>query len=182
MSDLKEKKIEGAVVYNGKLLEVHCDKVLCPNNHESTREYINKCKAACVIAETSDNKFILEKQFRYPFNDTLIEFPAGKSDENEDTLITATRELEEETGYKAENIEFLGSFYPSPAYTNEVIDLYYASNLTLKERHLDENEFVEVFMASYQEIEELILNNKITDGKTVTAFYLYTLKKMNKNN
>lgn len=174
---LEEKKIDGTIVFKGHLLEVRKDKVLCPNNHEAFREYINKGKAAAILAKTSDNKFILERQFRYPYHDVMIEFPAGKCDENEDTKNAALRELEEETGYIAENIVYLGSTYPSVAYTNEIIDLYYCSDLKKGNTHLDENEFVDVFFKSEEEIKEMIINGEIKDAKTVHLFSLYLLNK-----
>ncbi len=175
--DLKEKKLNGEIVFNGHLLEVHKDKVLCPNNHESYREYINKGPAACVIAKTNEGKFILEKQFRYPYDDIMIEFPAGKTDKNEDTKVTALRELKEETGYEAKKCIYLGETYPSVAYTNEKIYLYYCEDLTLKETNLDENEFVDVIYKNEDEIKNMILKGEIRDAKTVHAFLLYLLNK-----
>lgn len=175
--DLKEKKINDEIVFKGHLLEVHKDEVLCPNGHKSTREFINKGKAACVIALNNDGKFILERQFRYPYDDVIIEFPAGKSDPNEDGKVTAFRELKEETGYEANTLLYLGSTYPSVAYTNEIIDLYFAKDLKMTETHLDENEFVEVFYKSEDEIKEMIVNGQIKDAKTTHAFLLYLLNK-----
>ncbi len=176
---LEEEKLSGSIVYDGHLLEVHNDEVLCPNGHKSHREYINKCPAACVVAKTSDNLFILEKQFRYPYHDIIIEFPAGKADLNEDPRLTAQRELEEETGYYSDNIIYLGATYPSVAYTNEVIHLFFAKDLIKKETHLDENEFVEVIYKSEEEVIQMIKNGKIRDAKTVHAFTLYLLNKDN---
>ena len=174
--DLEEKKISGEIVYNGKLLEVHKDEILCPNGNKAYREYIEKDPAAAVIAKV-DGKFIFEKQFRYPFHDVLIEIPAGKCDKGEDPINTAKRELEEETGFLAKNIKFLGKCLPSVAYTSEVIHLYYASDLEKTHTHLDENEFVEVFYLTEEEVIEKIKNGEISDAKTVQAFALYLLNK-----
>ncbi len=174
--DLEEKKLNGEIVYKGTLLEVHKDEILCPNGNKAYREYIEKIPAAAVIAKV-DDKFIFEKQFRYPFHDVLIEIPAGKCDENEDPINTAKRELEEETGYLAKNIKFLGKCFPSVAYTSEVIHLYYASELEKTHIHLDENEFVEVFYLSEDEVIEKIKSGEISDAKTVQAFALYLLNK-----
>lgn len=174
---LIEEKIDGEIVFKGTLLEVHKDKILCPNNEISYREYINKGKAAAIMAKTKDNKFILEKQFRYPFHDTIIEFPAGKTEKDEDTKITAIRELEEETGYKASNVIYLGTTFPSVAYTSEAIDLYYCEATSKGETHLDQNEFVEVFYKSEEEIKEMIKSGEIKDSKTAHLFCLYLLNK-----
>lgn len=168
--DLKEKKLDSELIYKGKIIDVYKDKVLCPNGHTSYREYIKHCKASCVIAKTSDGKYLLEKQFRYPYDEVLIEFPAGKCDENEDPIITAKRELEEETGYSSDNIVYLGKIYPTCAYSDEIIYCYYADSLKKSHIHLDENEFVEVFEASYEEIKGMIKSGIIKDAKTIACF------------
>lgn len=176
--DLEEKKIKGEIVFKGHLLEVHKDEIICPNGNKAYREYIDKIPASAVLAKI-DNKFIFEKQYRYPYHDILIEVPAGKCDENEDPKNTALRELEEETGFKANNIKFLGKCFPSVAYTNEVINLYYATDLIKTHTHLDENEFVEVFYLTEEEIIEKIKKGEISDAKTVQIFALYLLNKDN---
>ena len=168
--DLKEKKIESSTIYEGKIIDVYKDKVLCPNGHISYREYIKHCKASCVIAKKENGKYLLERQYRYPYDEVIVEFPAGKCDKGEDPKVTAVRELEEETGYKANSIKYLGKIYPTCAYSDEIIYCYYAENLTLTSKHLDENEFVDVFEASYEEIKEMIKNGKIVDAKTIACF------------
>lgn len=178
--DLKEKKLNGKIVFNGKLLEVHDDEVLCPNGHVSHREFINKGPAACVIPILDDGRIILEKQFRYPYNDIIIEFPAGKAELDEDPKITATRELKEETGYEAKDITFLGVTYPSVAYVNEKIYLYVATGLKKGETHLDENEFVELIYKTEDEISDMIIKGEIRDAKTAHAFLLYLFNKRGK--
>lgn len=172
----EEKTLDGKIVFDGNLLEVHQDDVLCPNGHKSKREYINKIPASAVLAKIGD-KFIFERQFRYPYHTLMIEVPAGKCDPNEDPKNTALRELEEETGYKANNIKFLGKCFPSVAYTNEVINLYYCDDLEKTHTHLDEDEFVEVFLLTEEEIIEKIKNGEICDAKTVQIFALYLLNK-----
>ena len=168
--DLKEKKLESTTLYEGKIIDVYKDKVLCPNGHISYREYIKHCKASCVIAKKDNGKYILEKQYRYPYDEVIIEFPAGKCDLNENPEVTAIRELEEETGYKTNNIKYLGKIYPTCAYSDEVIYCYYADSLEVRKTHLDENEFVEVFEASYDEIKKMIRDGDIKDAKTIACF------------
>ncbi|HKL72993.1 MAG TPA: NUDIX hydrolase [Candidatus Onthovivens sp.] len=177
--DIKEKKIDSEIVFKGKLLEVHKDNILLPNQQRAIREYINKIAASCIIAIKDDGKIILESQFRYPFNNALIEFPAGKCDEGEDSSVTARRELLEEAGYEAKNLEYLGKMYPSPAYTNEVIHLYLATNLIYKKQNLDENEFMNLFEVSEAQLDEMILSGEISDAKTICAWHLYKGKKKN---
>lgn len=174
--DLKEKKLSSKEIYKGKILDLYVDEVMCPNGHKSSRELIRHCKASCVIAKLDNGNFLLEKQYRYPYDEVILEFPAGKCDKGEDPKITALRELEEETGYKANDIEFLGEYYPTCAYTDEIIYLYFASNLVKTKQHLDENEALNVFEVTRDELKELFLNNEIKDGKTQSCYLYYLLR------
>jgi ADP-ribose pyrophosphatase len=174
--DLKEKKLASKSIYKGHIVNLFVDDVLCPNGHKSTREVIRHCKAACVVAKLPNGKYILEKQFRYPYDEVIYEIPAGKTDEGETTLTTAKRELEEETGYRPNKVEFLGTFYPSPAYTDEIIDMYYAEDLVKTEQHLDENEAINLMEVTLDELKDMIKNNEIKDGKTLAAIFEFILK------
>lgn len=167
---LKEKQVSSTLIYKGKIIDVYKDEVICPNGHKSTRELIRHCKASCILAITNEGKVIIERQYRYPYNEVIYEFPAGKCDKEEDPKVTALRELEEETGYKTNNIKYLGKIYPTCAYSDEVIYCYYADSLEVRKTHLDENEFVEVFEASYDEIKKMIRDGDIKDAKTIACF------------
>ena len=175
---LKEKQISSESIYKGKIIDVYKDKVICPNGHESTRELIRHCKASCIMAFTSDNKLLIERQYRYPYDEVIYEFPAGKCDKDEDPLVTAKRELEEETGYYANNIVYLGKMYPSCAYTDEVIYLYLATSLEKRKQHLDEDEALNIFEMSLDEVIKLVKSGEIKDAKTLCALtYYFTLNK-----
>ncbi len=174
--DLKEKKLSSELIYKGKIIDVYKDKVVCPNGHESVREYVSHCRASCVMALTDDGKFLVEKQYRYPYDEVIFEFPAGKCDKEEDPLITAKRELEEETGYLANRIEFLGEIYPSCAYTNEIIYCYFATNLAKTSQYLDENEALEIYEYTLPEINDLIKKGEIKDAKTIACLAFLNAK------
>ena len=131
------------------------------------------------MALLPNGKFILEKQYRYPYDEVIYEFPAGKCDPNEDPLKTATRELEEETGYSANKIVFLGEIYPSCAYTNEIIYCYFASELEKGDQHLDENEALEVEEFTLDELNELVRQGVIKDAKTLTCLAFFNAKGLN---
>lgn len=173
--NLKEKKINSKKIYDGVIMSVHVDEVELPNKEKSTREYSKHGKACCVVAKLENGKFLLEKQFRYPLNEVIYEFPAGKCDKDEDTKIAALRELKEETGYSAQNIIFLGNVIPACAYSDEILYIYYCDKLVKGDTHLDANEFLEVLEVSEEEIVQLIKQNKIQDSKTIAAFYKYQL-------
>ena len=168
-----EKKVSSELVYKSNFIELYKDIVECDNGNLASREYVKKCSAAVVIAVLPNGNFLMEKQFRYPYHDYMIEFPAGKCDPNEDPLETAKRELEEETGYSAQNMEYLGKLYPSCAYVDEVIHCYLATNLIKGSQHLDENESLEVFEISKENLEIMIKEGKIPDAKTLVTFLYY---------
>ena len=105
--------------------------------------------------------------------------PAGKLEEGEIPLEAAKRELLEETGYRPLEMIHLGDSYPTPGYSSEVIHLYYCPKAVKEERHLDNDEEIELIYLSTQEIEQLIKDNIIKDSKTVAAISLYKLKVAN---
>ena len=168
--NLTEKQLDSTEIFNGKLLRVFKDSVLLPNGEESTREYIKHIGAVAVVAMDNEGRIAVEHQFRYPFAEELMEIPAGKLDsEDEDPLEAAKRELREETGITASEFEYMGPFYPTCAYSNEVIHLYFAWNLSFGERSLDEDESINVEMIDLNKMVQLIFDGKIPDGKTQAA-------------
>ncbi len=174
--DKIEKQLSHELVFDGTLLHVYKDKVLCPNGNESTREYIMHQGASAVLAFLPDGKIIMEKQFRYPFHKEVYEVPAGKLDPNESNEICAIRELEEETGWHANTIEYYGAVYPSIAYTDEAIHLYVAKDLVKSKQHLDKDETLEVLYMNLDDVVEMIKNDEIRDSKTIAIISRYVLK------
>ncbi len=177
MNDLTEKKLDSEIIYKGKILDLHRDSVLLPNGNTGVREYIRHIGAACVVPLTKDRKILLVKQFRYPFGAVLPEIPAGKLDSAaEDPLEAAKRELREETGAVAGEMIGLGAFYPTCAYSNEVIHMYLAKDLSFGAQHLDDDEFIQCEAVPLDEFVQRIMAGEIKDGKTQTAVlkaYLY---------
>lgn len=125
--------------YKGIIVEVHQK-----HNGVHTIEQVKHPGGVCVAALTPHNTLLFVKQHRFGIERDLLEFPAGLIEPDEDPKITALRELEEETGYSANHIESLGSFYLSPGYSNEVIHLYFAKNLNKTSQNLDLFEDIEV--------------------------------------
>ena len=108
--DLTEKQLDSRVVYNGGFIEVLKDAVQLPDGSRSTREYITHPGAVAMLALLDNGKLVMERQYRYPLHREFIELPAGKIDEGEDILVTAQRELLEETAMSRAN----GSISPPP--------------------------------------------------------------------
>ena len=174
MSDewLIEKKISSKKVFSGKLLQVHVDEVLLPNEKKTTREYIQHPGAVVVVPLLDKNTVVMLRQFRYPVNQVLYEFPAGKIDAGENPESCARRELFEETGYSTKNLKYLSRFYPCIGYSDEEILIYLADTITKTPgNHADEDEFLEVITLSTEEAFTLLKNGKITDSKTIIALF-----------
>ena len=173
--DKSEKKLNQEVIYEGRVINLTKDEVLCPNGNTSLREIVHHRGGVGILFKIND-KFVLEKQYRYAFNEEMIEIPAGKLEEGEIPLPAAEREMLEETGYRPLEMVFLGDMYPTVGYSNEVIHLYYCDKAIKEERHLDNDECIDLFTLSLEEIEQLIYENKIKDSKTIAALYLYKSK------
>lgn len=172
---LTETFVASEEIFKGKLLHVVRDSVTLPNGHLATREYIKHPGAACIVAEFEGGKLLLERQYRYPIGKVMIEFPAGKLDRNENPLVGAQRELKEETGYWARSWHTLGHMHPLIAYSDEVIHIFHANGLVQGEAKLDQDEFLELFAATPEEINAMIADNRITDSKTIVAFHRWQI-------
>ncbi|MBN2268656.1 MAG: NUDIX hydrolase [Acholeplasmataceae bacterium] len=175
---MKEIKIGSKRVYEHKFLSVDEDLVKLPNDVTSTRVVLRHPGGAAVLPITKDQKILLIKQFRYPINQELIEIPAGKLDPNESSLVCAMRELEEETSYISNHFEFLMSIHPCVGYSDEVIDLFIAYDCEKINypKSMDDDEFIEVKAYTLDDIEYLLNNHQITDGKTLIACEHYLRK------
>ena len=171
MSKLEEKKLAGDVVYAGKFLEIHKDKVLLPDGKETFREYVHHPGAVAVVALTKEGAVILERQHRYPLRQDFIEIPAGKIDPGEDRLACAKRELLEETGYAAADWQRLGLIHNAIGYSDESIEIWLAKGLEKREAKLDAGEFLEVFTLPFGEALAMASDGRISDVKTIVGLF-----------
>ena len=171
----EEKKLSSELVYDGRVIKVSKDQVKCPNGEQSIREIVHHRGGVGILFKV-DDKFIFEKQYRYALGEEIIEMPAGKLEEGEIPLEAAKRELLEETGYRPLEMVHLGDSYPTPGYSSEVIHLYYCPKAVKEERHLDKDEDIELIYLTLEEIEQMIMDGKIKDSKTVAAIFLYKAK------
>ena len=164
---LEEKTLKANYIYNGKVINVRCDDVVLPNGNTSKREIVEHRGGVGIIPY--DGKYIyMVHQFRYAFKEELLEIPAGKREYDEKPIETAKRELYEEIGATAKEFIFLGEFFPTVGYCEEIIYLYLAKDLKFTNRlHLDADEFLNVGKYEYKKLLEMVKNNDIKDAKTV---------------
>lgn len=168
--ELTEKQLCSELIYDGKILSLYRDDVALPDGGRGVREYIRHVGAVCVVPVTDDGRVVIEKQFRYPFQSVLTEIPAGKLDaKDEPPEDAARRELREETGAMAAELIPLGDYYPTCAYSDEVIHMYLARGLSFGDRALDEDEFLNVQLVPLEDVYRDVMAGKIKDGKTQTA-------------
>ncbi len=174
MSDdhLIERRVHQEELLHGHFLQVLRDTVQLPNQNLATREYVVHPGAVMVIpmlATPEGLRLVMERQFRYPVGQVMTEFPAGKLDPGEDPWLCAQRELLEETGYTARQWARAGVLHPVIAYSTEVIEIWFAKDLTLGERQLDTDEFLDVFTATPAELMAACQQGLLTDAKTLTG-------------
>jgi ADP-ribose pyrophosphatase len=174
MSDdhLIEHRVQQEEILRGRFLHAFRDTVRLPNQNLATREYVVHPGAVMVIPmlDTPDGlRLVMERQFRYPVGQVMTEFPAGKLDPGEDPWLCAQRELLEETGYTARQWARAGVLHPVIAYSTEVIEIWFAKELTLGQRQLDQDEFLDVFTATPDELMAACQQGRLTDAKTLTG-------------
>jgi ADP-ribose pyrophosphatase len=166
---LREIRVTSEELLRGHFLHAFRDTVLLPDGSEATREYVIHPGAVMVIAELPDGQLVLERQFRYPVQSVMVEFPAGKLDAGEASLACARRELLEETGYTAKQWARAGVLHPVISYSTEFIDIWFARDLTAGQRQLDQGEFLDVFSATADDLLQWCRDGRVTDAKTLTG-------------
>ncbi len=168
--DLKEKQLKSEQIYKGAIINLFLDDIQLPDGNFAKREYVRHPGGICVVPVTDEGEIMLVRQYRYPYGEEVIEIPAGKRDcFDEDPLEGGKRELKEELGITAEKFVFLGTFYPTPGYTDEVIYMYAAFGLSFGETNPDEDEFVLPEKIKLEKLVDMIMEGKIPDGKTQAA-------------
>jgi ADP-ribose pyrophosphatase len=166
---LRETKIDGQQVYSGHFLDVRRDRIRLPDGAEAAREYIVHPGAVMIVPILDDGRLVIERQWRYPLDRAMLEFPAGKLEAGENPWHCAIRELSEETGYSAAEWARAGILHNAIAYSSEGIEIWFARGLVAGERHLDAGEFLEVRTASADELDALCASGDITDAKTLVG-------------
>jgi len=166
---LAETLLSREVVHRGDFLTVHRDTVRLPDGGSASREYVVHPGAVVVVPLLDDGRVLLERQFRYPVGQVMLELPAGKLDVGENPLGCGQRELREETGYTAEEWAYAASTHLAIGYSTEVIHIYFARGLKAGERSLDEGEFLDLATMSIEALLAACRDGQVTDAKTLSC-------------
>lgn len=166
---LTEQTTAREELLRGHFLHVVRDTVRLPDGGSASREYVLHPGAVAVVPLLDDGRIVLERQYRHPMQQVMIELPAGKMDEGEGALACGRRELLEETGYVAREWAYAFTLYPTVAYSDEAIEVWFARGLEHRGAQLDHGEFLEVFTATPAEFLDWCRNGRITDSKTLAA-------------
>jgi ADP-ribose pyrophosphatase len=156
-------------IYSGKVITLNIDTVTLPNGVTIDLEIVRHPGAAAVVPLMDNGIVVLIKQFRHAAGGFIYEIPAGKLHPGEDPKDCAARELEEEIGYRAGKLELLSSIFTAPGFTDEVIHIYRATELTKGRQQLDRDEVLEIVEVSLREAIEMIRVGTIRDAKTMVG-------------
>ena len=171
---LFEATLDSQEILRSHFLHVVCDTVRLPDGKTATRDYIVHPGAVMVVPllDTPDGlRVVLERQYRYPVHQAMVEFPAGKLDKGEDTLVCGMRELLEETGYTARRWHALPVAHPCIGYSDEKIAYFVAEGLIAGDSQPDEGEFVEVEHLPLAEVIARAQRGELSDSKTLTGLF-----------
>jgi ADP-ribose pyrophosphatase len=164
-------------IFSGRVFDIRVDDITYDSGNKGIREVVLHNGGAVVLPITDEEKVVLVKQYRYPFEKFLYELPAGKLEPNEDPFVCASRELQEETGYTTNNITKLGSIYTTPGFCSEELHIYLAENLTPGHHNREEGEYgMEIHEFDMKEVTEMILDGRIKDSKTIAGIAYYKLR------
>ncbi len=153
-------------LYSGKIVELIVDTVKI-KGEDHVREVVRHPGGVVILAELPDGRIPFVRQLRYPMNQVLLELPAGKLNRGEEPAVSAARELEEETGFRAISLEQVFSFYPTPGFCDELLHFFYTDELQQGSPNLEPDEDITVEFYRLEEALEMTTDGRINDGKTL---------------
>lgn len=169
------KRLDRTLAYQGKILKVYTDRVMV-NGRESNWDYVHHNGGAAVVPVMPDGKILMVRQWRNALDRYTLEIPAGALEKGEPGIACVARELEEETGYRSDNIEWLVSTNSWIAFTNEQVEIFVAKDLIPSKQKFDEEESIELELHTIEELKEMIFSGEIKDSKTVAGLLAYAVK------
>jgi ADP-ribose pyrophosphatase len=164
------KQISSKLLHNG-WVSLRKDIVRLPGGRVQDFTYAEAPPGVVVLAVTNQNKVLLVEQYRVPLKRNMVELVAGRCEPSESPEQTALRELQEETGYHAKELHFLGTVYPTSGQMNFECHMFFAKNLQFVGLNPDETEFLTQREIPLDELKELILKGKL-DTSMMLAYFL----------
>ena len=161
-----------ALIHKGRVFNVFQETVTLPNGAAMKLDVIRHPGAAAIVPLTRDHTVIMLEQYRHAVGGTIWEIPAGTLDDKESPLTCAQRELTEETGYVASNWQKLGEITPVPGYSDERIQIFLATDLSISVQNLDADEVLEVREVAFTEALKMISMGSIQDAKTICGLFM----------
>ena len=166
-----EQRISTARIYEGRVLNLRVDEVRLENGVLGKREVVEHLGAAAIVPILDGDEVLLVRQYRYPIGTDLLEIPAGTLKKNEDPKECAARELEEETGYRCQEISKITECFVAPGYSTEKIHIYLAKRLTKTETNMDEDENIKLERHQFSEALKKIRTGEIRDAKSIVGLH-----------
>jgi ADP-ribose pyrophosphatase len=172
-ADIAEKTLKRKYVFEGRLIKVRVDTVVAADGHHAEREIVEHPDAVVMVALDKDDNVLLVNQYRAPPGKNLLEVPAGIIEKSEDAEATVVREMQEETGYKPQKVEFLSGFYTSPGFSDEYLHLYLVTDLIPSRLEAEDTAGIELVRVPVSQVNELISSGRIQDAKTIAGLLLF---------
>jgi ADP-ribose pyrophosphatase len=174
---MNEKTLHSETVFNGLIFDLERHEVELDDGTLSQRDVVRHGGAVGVLARKSDGTHLFVRQYRKAIEQVTLEIVAGTLEAGEDPELCAHRELQEETGYTARTLEYLGTVHPSPGFLSEEIRIYFAEvEDEAGPQSLDEDERVEPVIMSTADFDSEIAAGRIKDSKTLSAWLFYRMK------
>ena len=174
----KMKRLKRELMYKGSILDIYKDTMEFANGKQEEWDFVShRMGAAAILPVLPDGRIVMVRQYRNALERETLEIPAGARDsKTEDTSVCAARELEEETGYKSNHVEFLLSLRTTVAFCDEFVDVYLATDLEKGKQHLDDAESIDIEIYTLDELCQMIYSGELQDSKTVAAIMAYNNK------
>ena len=167
-----EKFLSGETVFKGRVVTVRVDSVELPGGGTASREVVEHRPAVVIVPIDSEGSVVLVRQYRYPVGKTLLEAPAGVIEESESPEGCAQRELQEEIGFRAGSLRYLGGFWSTPGFCDERMHVFLATDLEPSRLEPDSDENIAVERIPVSRIREMMRNGEIEDAKTIAALLM----------
>ncbi len=166
---MEEKATSSRRVYDGRVIKLDVLDVTLPNGKTSTREIVVHPGAVAIVPLDEARNVLMVRQWRTAAKRVMLEIPAGTLKPDEDPLVCANRELQEETGCRADRFERMGAFFVAPGYTTELIHLFLATGLSDSRLPMDDDEFIEIERIPLDDAVRRVVTGDIEDGKSITG-------------